>query len=44
MVLAHRIPERIRRIALKPDQNDLGDVEDNIQNGDGNQTAADFGV
>ena len=42
--LAQRIPERTRRSALKPDKKDLGDVQDNIQCGDGYQTAADFGI
>lgn len=42
--LAHRIPESIDGAALEPDQEDLRNVQDDVQDGDGEETAADFGV
>ena len=42
--LARRIPESIDGAALEPDQEELGNVHDDVQNGDGDETAANLGV
>lgn len=42
--LAQRVPKCLRRLALEPDQNKLGDVRNDIKHGNEYKTAADFRV
>lgn len=44
LILAKRIPERVDRCALEPDHEDLGDIEDDVQSGNGDETFADLGI
>jgi predicted RNA-binding protein with TRAM domain len=44
LTLSQGIPKSIRRAALEPGEQDLRNVEDDIKHGDGDQTAADFGI
>lgn len=43
-VLSGWIPESVDGAALEPHHHDLGDIEDDVENGDGDETAADFGI
>lgn len=43
-VLAERVPESVDGTALEPDEKHLGDIDDDVEDGDGDETAADFGV
>lgn len=42
--LLEGIPEGVDRTALKPDHEQLGDVQDDVQDGDGDQAATDLRV
>lgn len=42
--LARRIPESIDGAALEPDQEELGNVHDDVQDGDGDETATNLRV
>lgn len=44
LTLSQRIPKGVRRGALEPGEQDLWNVENDIEDGDGDQTAADLGV
>lgn len=44
LALSQGIPEGIGRGTLEPGKQDLWNVEDDIEDGDGDQTAADLGV
>lgn len=44
LTLSQRIPKRVWRGALEPGEQDLWNVENDIEDGDGDQTAADLGV
>lgn len=39
-----RIPERVRRVALEPDHDDLRNVDNDVYYGHGDQAASDFEV
>lgn len=42
--LAKRIPEGIDGAALEPDHEDLRDIQDDVEDGHGDETAADLGI
>ena len=44
LALSQRIPKRVGRGALEPGEQDLRNVENDIEDGDGDQTAADLRV
>lgn len=44
LCLAKRIPERVDGVALEPDEEDLGDIDNDVHRGEDDQTPADFGI
>lgn len=42
--LAERVPQSVDGIALKPNEQALGDIEDDVENGNGDEAAANLRV
>lgn len=42
--LAERVPKSVDGVALEPDEQDLGDIEDDVGDSNGDETAADLWV